>query len=307
MALGKVGLVGAGAVGSFYGLMLKESGEDMHFHLRSNFQEVARSGFSLIHHSLDKKINKIKNASIYRNPIDIGVCDWIIIATKATANADIPDLISPMVGANTSFLTLQNGMGNVENLLGAFGKDRTVLGGLCFTCVNRTSPTIIESLLPGYVQFGQIGAKLTGRANLMVNSFKKAGIKIRRSDSLDEALWRKLCWNVPFNGLSIACGGITTDVILHSPKLRERARTLMFEIQAGAKANGILIEDSFLEKQFILTQPMGPYRPSSLIDFQSGKPVEVEAILGEALKRSISKGLQMNELRKLFNELKILT
>ena len=101
-----------------------------------------------------------------------------------------------MVGKNTSFLTLQNGMGNVESLSNAFGQNRLVVGGLCFTCINRTSPNTIESLLPGYVQFGQIGQKLTSRAINLLNVLK-VGIKIRKADTLDEALWRKLCWNVP--------------------------------------------------------------------------------------------------------------
>ena len=100
------------------------------------------------------------------------------------------------------------------------------------------------------------------------------------SESLDQALWRKLCWNVPFNGLSIAGGGITTDGILADPVLVERANKLMLEIQAAAKAYGIEIEDAFLDRQFELTKPMGPYKPSSLIDFLDGKPVEVNAIWG---------------------------
>ena len=67
----------------------------------------------------------------------IGVCDWVIVATKATANLQLPDLIRPLIGEHTQLLTLQNGMGNVESLARAFGSDRTVLAGLCFTCINR--------------------------------------------------------------------------------------------------------------------------------------------------------------------------
>ena len=71
--------------------------------------------------------------------------------------------MSPLVGADTSLLTLQNGMGNVENLQNLFGQSAEVIGGLCFTCINRTAPGMIESLLPGYVQFGQLAGGLTDR------------------------------------------------------------------------------------------------------------------------------------------------
>ena len=78
----------------------------------------------------------------------------------------------------------------------------------------------------------------------------------------------------------------------------------MLEIQAGAKSYGIDIEDAFLDRQFELTEPMGPYKPSSLIDFLDGKPVEVDAIWGEALKRGVSKGVEMPELKKLLQNLR---
>ena len=306
-SIGKIGLVGVGAVGGFYGLMLHQTGENIHFHLRSNFEKVKVDGFSLVHHLPEWKEEEVENVQIYKDTSSVGICDWIIIASKATANDQIMDLIKPMVDKQTSFLTLQNGMGNVENIANAYGGERVILGGLCFTCINRTEPTRIESLLPGYVQFGQYGGLISEKGGRLIDAFENAGVKVRRAESLDEALWRKLCWNVPFNGLSIAGGGITTDLILSSQVLRERAHQLMIEIQAGAKAHGIIIEDHFLEKQFQLTEPMGAYKPSSLIDYLSRKPVEVEAMFGEALNRGQSKGIEMVELSKLYSELLELT
>ena len=70
----------------------------------------------------------------------------------------------------------------------------------------------------------------------------------------------------------------------------------MVEIQLAARGHGILIEDDFLAKQFSLTEPMGAYQPSSLIDYLAGRPVEVEAIWGEPLRRGILKNVKMPEL-----------
>ena len=78
----------------------------------------------------------------------------------------------------------------------------------------------------------------------------------------------------------------------------------MMEIQRGAMAHGIAIEDAFLDRQFELTEPMGPYKPSSLIDFWEGKPVEVDSIWGEALRRGEAKGVEMPELKNLLVELR---
>ena len=305
--IGKIGLIGAGAVGGYYGLMLKKGGEDIHFHVRSNFEKVREDGFCLVHHLPERKKENIQNVPVYRNSTSIGICNWIVIATKATANEEVIELIRPMVDEDTSFLTLQNGMGNVENIAEAYGENRVILGGLCFTCINRTEQNRIESILPGYVQFGQHGDLLSEKGKSIVNAFERSGVRVRYADSLEEALWRKLCWNIPFNGLSIVGGGITTDLILANQELRERARQLMLEIQSAAIVHGVTIEDTFLDKQFELTEGMGPYRPSSLIDFVEGKPVEVEAIFGEALRKGQSKGVRMVALNKLYTELLSIT
>ena len=302
--LGKIGLVGPGAIGGYYGGMLANAGQDIHFLFRSTYEDVRREGLTLIHHAKEGKRNKIEPLKAYQEAESLGPCDWIIVAAKTTANPFLGDLIKPMVGPATRFITLQNGMGNVENLLHFFGNDRLVIAGLCFTCINRTSAGVIESLLPGYVQFGQLGEQLSTEAQRMVDAFVDAGVKVRKSNSLDEALWRKLCWNIPFNGLSIAAGGITTDLILSNPELKQRAWDLMLEVQTVARAYGVEIEDAFLHRQFELTEPMGPYKPSSLIDFLAGKPVEVDAIWGEPLRRGVRKSLAMPQTERLFNELK---
>ncbi|MDC1309407.1 2-dehydropantoate 2-reductase [Opitutales bacterium] len=305
--IGKIGLVGAGAVGGYYGLMLKKGGEDIHFHIRSNFEKVREDGFCLVHHLPERKKETIQNVPVYRDSTSIGICNWIIIATKATANEQVMQLIRPMVDENTSFLTLQNGMGNVEIIAESYGENRVIIAGLCFTCINRTEQNRIESILPGYVQFGQHGELLSEKGKSIVNAFERSGIRVRYADSLEEALWRKLCWNIPFNGLSIVGGGITTDLILANQELRKRARQLMIEIQSAAIVHGVTIEDTFLDKQFELTEGMGPYRPSSLIDFVEGKPVEVEAIFGVALRKGNSKGIEMAALNKLYTELLSIT
>ena len=306
-SVGKVALVGAGAVGGFYGGMLANSGVDLSFLFRSNYEAVRQKGLFLVHHQEDGREERVDPLQFYQDPSAIGVCDWILVAVKSTANGKLEKILSPLVGQQTRFLTLQNGMGNVENLAHFFGHNRTILAGLCFTCINRTEANRIESLLPGYVQFGQYGSALNQEADNLVSAFEEANIDVKRVDSLDEALWRKLCWNIPFNGLSIACGGITTDQILANPSYRTRALRLMQEIQAGALACGIEIEDSFLERQFSLTEPMGAYRPSSLIDYLAGKPVEVETIWGVPLRRALSKGVVMEELTYLHDELSALT
>jgi len=137
-----------------------------------------------------------------------------------------------------------------------------------------------------------------------VVTFAAAGVDCQAEASLESVLWKKLCWNIPFNGLSIAGGSITTDLILANPALNERAYVLMKEVQAAAFARGHGFEDTHIKRQFVVTVGMGPYRPSSLIDFVEGRDVEVEGIWGEPLRRGQAAGVAMPETEKLVAEIK---
>lgn len=291
-----IAIVGAGAVGAYYGCMLARAGHDVRFLVRSDFETVRERGYEV---RLKDDTFKIHPAKVYQKPEAIGQVDLVIIALKTTANAQLPKLVGPLVGPHTLVLTLQNGMGNVE-LLAKHIPAVQILGGLCFVCINRVAPGVIENYLPGQVYIGEFMGSYRDRTVRLVELFEGAGITCYFSRSLDESLWRKLCWNIPFNGLSIAAGGVPTDRILASKELRELARLLMGEVQAAARAHGCKIPNAFLDEQFAVTRGMGAYKPSSMMDFQEGRAVEVEAIFGEPYRRGIQRGVPMPTLRALY-------
>jgi 2-dehydropantoate 2-reductase len=300
-------LVGPGAIGLYYGGVLAKSGMALHVLARSDAAALRAEGIQV--RMIDPRSGElnaahvIEPAGVETEAAAIGVVDCVIIAAKATVNSELLSSLQQLVvPGHTVLLSLQNGMGNAEFLAEHF-PENPVLAGLCFVCVNRTAPGVVENYLPGRVEIGSLGDRYPEAAAQAVAAFVGAGLKCQCSPSLDAALWRKLCWNVPFNGLAIAAGGITTDLILADPVLVERARHLMQEIQAVAELSGHAIADSFLQGQFDVTQKMGAYRPSSLIDYLDGRAVEVEAIFGEPLRRGRSMGLAMPELSQLYREL----
>jgi 2-dehydropantoate 2-reductase len=120
-----------------------------------------------------------------------------------------------------------------------------------------------------------------------------AAVSISTTRSLLKARWEKLCWNIPFNGMTIAAGGVPTDRLLADPELRETTLALMEEVVKAGNAD--LAHRGWrrstariIERMFPLTATMGAYRPSTLVDFLDGRPLEVAAIFGEALRRARS-------------------
>jgi len=118
---------------------------------------------------------------------------------------------------------LQNGLGADELLSSLFGRER-VIGGLAFIAAVREAPGEIRIYTPGYVTLGEFTGRASERVRWLVALFQRAGIKCEAVDDLTEARWRKLVWNVPYNGLTIAAGGVPTDQLLASPEWEQEVR-----------------------------------------------------------------------------------
>ena len=295
--LRKIVIVGSGAIGCYYGARLARSGEEVHFLMRGDLATVRERGLSI---SLPGEKFHLAPSRFHAaaTPAEIGPGDIVIVALKTTAGAALRGLITPLLRDDTAILTLQNGLGPDEELAAAFGPAR-VLGGLCFVCVNRLAPGEISCTSAGAVSFAEYQRPASARLRDIAGKFERAGIKAIVSDNLLELRWRKLIWNVPFNGLSIAAGGVTTDRILDDPALAGEAAALMREIAAAAAAHGIMIPDTFIRRQLDSTRAMGAYKPSSLVDYLAGREVEVESIWGEPLRRARARNVPVPRLEML--------
>jgi 2-dehydropantoate 2-reductase len=295
----KTGIVGSGAVGTYFGARMALAGADVRFLMRSDLAAVRARGSVLIHDRSGTA--ELRPVAAFGTAAEVGEVDLVVIGLKTTIGATRA-LVEPLLGPKTAILTLQNGFGGDEALARLFGAGR-VVGGLVFMAITRTGPGEITCFHPGMVSVGEFSGPPTARTRAVAGLLSAAGMKVNVVENLVEARWSKLVWNIPFNGLSIAEGGITTDRICADPRLAAEARALMVEVQSAAAAFGFAIPDAFVEKQFEVTPPMGPYQPSSLVDFLAGREVEVEAIWGEPLRRATAAGVRMPRLEGLYERL----
>jgi len=291
--------VGAGAVGLYYGGRLAAAGEDVRFLLRADYGTACRDGLKIESVDGDCALPKVR---AFRSAEEIGPVDLVIVAWKATANAALAEVLPPLLHEGTQVLTLQNGLGNCEAIAAITGAER-VLGGLCFVCLNRLSPGFVKHTAGGRVSVGEFVSDGRGRAAEIVRRFKAARIPAVVGEPLAEAQWKKLVWNVPFNGLAVAEGGVTTDVLLANPATEAEIRALMAEVIAAARAQGLDLSDGLAEQNIEQTRPMGAYRPSSMIDFVEDREVEVEPIWAEPLRRAEAAGVAMPRLRNLLERI----
>jgi 2-dehydropantoate 2-reductase len=295
-----VAVVGSGAIGLYYGGRLAAAGEDVRFLVRSDFDEISRHGLKVrsVHGDFE-----LPQVTACRTPEEMGPVDLVIVAWKATANHQLATILPPLLHAGTQVLTLQNGLGNCEALAEIVGPER-VLGGLCFVCINRLSPGNILHSAGGRVSLGEWRPDGAGRAGELEQRFKAAGIQAFAVENLEKSQWEKLVWNIPFNGLSVAEGGVTTDVLLASQETENEIRALMTEVIQAARALGLDLSDDLIDNNIDRTRPMGPYRTSSMIDFVEGREVEVGPIWEEPLRRAVEAGVAMPRMSELLRRIR---
>ncbi|MFJ3110695.1 putative 2-dehydropantoate 2-reductase [Pseudomonas putida] len=299
----RIGIIGSGAIGGFYGLMLARAGFDVHFLLRSEYQAVREQGLSLdsaVHGTLQMKVQAYVNAA------DMPPCDWLLIGAKATSNAQLAPLIVQAAAPGAKVVLLQNGLGVEEQLRSALRSDMHLLGGLCFICVNRQAPGVIRHQALGAVNLGyHSGPAIDGGAALVAEGagfFQAAGIDSQAMPNLALARWQKLVWNVPYNGLSVLLGASTTPLMAERHS-RELIQALMAEVVQGAEACGHVLPEGYAEHLFQVTERMPDYWPSMYHDHAHQRPLELQAIYAEPLARARAAGCSLPRMEMLYQAL----
>ncbi|MFT3990597.1 MAG: 2-dehydropantoate 2-reductase [Luteolibacter sp.] len=292
-----IAIVGCGAIGLYYGGRLAQAGEDVRFLLRSDFDAVKEHGLKIESSLGDFHLPEVRG---FRSAEEIGPVDLVIVAWKATSNHLLTKVLPPLLHEKTQVLTLQNGLGNCEAIEEVVGPER-VLGALCFVCINRLGPGFARHVGKDRVSIGEWSAGIPGRADEVARRFQKAGIKAFSVPDLQKAQWEKLIWNIPFNGLAIAEGGVTTDVLLET--VEPEIFALMTEVVETARGLGFPLEDSLITSNIERTRPMGAYRPSSMIDFVEGREVEL-SIWQQPIAAAQRKGFEMPLTEKLLERIK---
>lgn len=295
----KIAIIGSGSIGLYYGAKLVLAGEDVQFLMRSGYDLARSQGIHV--RSNDGDLHVV-SPRVARSTQEIGPVDLVLISIKVTDNPVLCELLPPLMGADTMVLTLQNGLGNEDYLAEHFGKNR-VLGGLCFVCLTRDSPVSVEHFGHGTLSLGDFyRSGLTPRLLDVVDRFARAGVETHAVEALITERWKKLVWNVPFNGLSVV-EQVTVDKILADERLHAECLALMNEVILAANAQGHALADEVAHIQIERTYSMGAYQPSTLVDYLAGKRLEIEAIWGEPLRRAGAAGVDVPCLAGLYDRL----
>lgn len=272
-------IAGAGAVGGFYGTKLTLAGEDVTFLARGQTLEALKKhdlvvkSFRGDFHARVKALDATASLAGYAPP------DVAIVAVKSYDTDKAIDLIKPVVGPETLFLSFQNGVENEIKLGEAFGKEK-VLGCVCYIGAEVVEPGVILHNARGTVSIGEMDGSKLPRLWNVVEAFHKARIEVNASNDIQKDLWTKLAWNTAFNQICTVARA-TVGAVLESEFMKKLLGDAMKEVFAVAAKHGVALAEDLIDSHLTLSsEELRSVKPSMLQDFERGRRLEHETFAG---------------------------
>ena len=276
----KILVMGAGAVGAYFGARLQQAGEQMVFCARGEHLRALKDhGLKFSSYQGDFSIA----VTATDDPRDFAPYDLILFCVKSYDTAAAARTLEGCLNPGGAILTLQNGVENEAVLAEVFGR-AAVMGGNARVGAELVAPGHVVHRTGGLIEFGELDGRDTTRAQRLAELFRRAGIFGELTMRLPTIRWEKLLWNAAFNTVTTLVQRKVGDLI-DDPDCVELLRALMHEIAAVARAEGVALGDAQVEAQITRSRAMlREVRPSTLQDSERGKPLEYEALCGAVIR-----------------------
>ena len=273
----RIAIMGAGGIGGCYGGLLAKAGFDVTLIARgAHLEAITEKGLRLVQPEGEFTVDVAATG----NPSLVGTMDLVIFSVKAHQNLTAVPLIKPLIGVETTVLTIQNGVESADEIGQEYGAER-VLPGSAYVISNVVSPGVVkqQSQIPR-VAFGESNGERSQRAIAVQDAFLKANIMAELSDDISRVLWSKLLYNSPANGMASAARLSPRDLIEY-PEGRSMFKLAIQEVADVGTASGVPLgkDDVQGAMDLIAARPMGA-RGSMQADLESGRPLELDAIVG---------------------------
>ena len=278
----RIAIIGSGSVGGYFGGRLAQAGEDVVFIARgAHLNALLDSGL---------RVDSI-NGNFVVDPVQatddlstIGKVDLVIVGVKAWQVSEAAEAIRPMVGPQTAVLPLQNGLEAPVKLSAVVG-DQHVLGGLCgLFCYVAGPGHIVHAGTDPFVKFGELDNHRSQRVELLLDTFKRAGVTAVIPPDIQVAMWMKFLLITVWSGV----GAVTrtpAGIWRSLPETRRMAEESLREIIAVAAACDVALPENALEMTMTVYDGLVPQSTASLQrDVMQGRPSELDAQIGAVVR-----------------------
>jgi 2-dehydropantoate 2-reductase len=298
----KILVMGAGAVGAYFGARLQQAGEQVVFCCRGeNLRELRRGGLRVESYQGDFQLEVSATDDSRENaPYDL-----ILFCVKSYDTDTAAESLAGCITQEGVLLTLQNGVENEARLGEIFGRN-AVMGGNARVGAELVAPAKLIHRTGGFIQFGELDGKETSRGREIAGLFQRAGILGEYTTSLASIRWEKLLWNAAFNSVTALTRSKVGNVIddIDGAAL---LRALMNEIVAVAEAEGVALSRDQVEAQMARSYAqLREVRTSTQQDSERGKRLEFEALSGAVVRAAGRHGIEVPHMRTVHALMKLL-
>jgi 2-dehydropantoate 2-reductase len=313
-------VVGAGAIGAFVGAMLSRAGEDVTLiargaHLRAMQEYGVRVRGSLGEFEAQPWIADSPGAT--------GEVDVVLLTLKAHSLTDMAPRLEPLLGPETSIVTMQNGIpwwyfyrhgGPWEGthletvdpggVIAQHIEPERIIGCVVYCSTIITDPGVVEHIEGTRFSIGELDGDKSERCQRLSEAFIRAGLRCPIRSDIRHEIWVKLMGNVAFNPIS-ALTRATLREITQCPETRAVAAAIMTEVGEVAKRLGIELGIS-IEQRLMGAEKVGHHKTSMLQDVETGRPLELEPIVGVVVELGRKLGLSMPSTEAVYACTKLL-
>ncbi len=292
-------IAGTGAVGGYYGGMLVKAGYDVTFIAHGkNYEALKQNGLTLI--TPDR--TETFPIKVFNSTDDLGWFDYIIISVKSMNTKDAVNQIKNNLGKHTTVVSFQNGIEN-EELISTVVNREMVIGANLYLNSWLVEPGIVELLGSYYIKIGALDRRETKEVKELQTIFELARVNCQVSSDIMADRWNKLVWNAAVNPVSVLTNK-TVDEMLNDKESFTLIKNIMEEVRDTALACGINIRKDSVEYNLECVKNYQPGIITSMLqDYKSGKPIELEELVGVVVRKAKEKDIDVPNIEGVYNNL----
>jgi 2-dehydropantoate 2-reductase len=315
-------IVGAGAIGGYVGARLALAGEEVTFIARwKNLDAIQARGVRIRYPDGREEVADTVKAT---HDYDLaGVHDVIILAVKAHQLGPIVPFLKPLLHADTSIITMQNGIpfwyfdklpgphegravesvdpgGTIKQAIAV----ERLIGCVVYPAAELAAPGVIKHIEGERFPLGELDGRITPRIQAVADAFVRGGLKAPILDNIRNEIWLKLWGNLTFNPISSLTHATLQD-ICESPNGHALAHRMMSEAQAVGEALGVSFRVP-IDKRIEGARKVGRHKTSMLQDVEAGRDLEVDALVGAVIELGRLTGVPTPTIDAIYDATKLL-
>ena len=317
----KIVIAGAGAIGGYIGARLARAGADVLLFARGpHLRAMQTRGLRVTSEEGDFEVRP----QLSDNLATVGKADVVILGVKAHSLTTLAPQLAPLFGDDTVVVSTQNGIpwwyfqgsANAEldglrlervdpaGVIAASIEPRRIVGSLAYFATDVVEPGVIHHTEGNRISFGEPDGTKSERVKAIAEALMAAGFRCPVTTRFRHEIWVKLLGNIAFNPISALTGG-TLEELVSYPETNRVIRQVMVETETVARQLGIELPIS-IEQRLAGAQKVGAHKTSMLQDYEAGRPMEIEAIVGAVVELGDRLGVPMPATQAVYACVKLL-